>query len=111
MALSVVKLIKSGAVNLPDNDQYTNRFEIKSQTSNRKYIIAQHKTSRWWACSCPGWIRTRSCKHLIACGLPTHQVPMELGYTLIELILCLVLLGVGLAVVGGIIALAIHFFK
>lgn len=80
MSLSVVKLIRSGgAVALADNDQYTNRFEIRSQTSNRKYIIAQHKTSRWWACSCPGWIRFRKCKHLEACGLPSHQTPMELS--------------------------------
>jgi len=28
---------------LPDNDQWENRFEIRSETSNRIYIIAQHK--------------------------------------------------------------------
>lgn len=67
----------SNSVALPDNGQYTNRFEIRSETSSRVYVVAQHKTSRWWACSCPGWIRTRNCKHLKALGLPAGQRPME----------------------------------
>ena len=31
------------ALRLPDNDQWTNRFEIRSETSDRIYIIAQNK--------------------------------------------------------------------
>lgn len=65
------------SVNLPDNAQYTNRFEIRSETSNRIYVVAQHKTGRWWSCSCPGWIRFRKCKHLQAVGLPIGQRPYE----------------------------------
>ena len=49
---------------LPDNDRYKNRFEIKSETSTRIYTISQVKKDNTWACSCPGWIRFRKCKHL-----------------------------------------------
>ena len=49
---------------LEDNGQYTNRFGIKSETSTRKYTIAQHKTTKVWSCGCMGWIRHRRCKHL-----------------------------------------------
>jgi hypothetical protein len=49
---------------LPDNDRYKNRFEIKSETSTRIYTISQVKKDNSWACSCPGWIRFRKCKHL-----------------------------------------------
>jgi len=34
-----------GTVALPDNSQWENRFEIRSENSNRVYIIAQHKTT------------------------------------------------------------------
>ena len=49
---------------LPDNAQWKNRFEIKSESSNRIYVIAQRKTDSSWGCSCPGWKRHRTCKHL-----------------------------------------------
>src|SRR5271167_1193825 len=62
---------------LPDNDQYTNRFDIKSESSNKLYRIAQHKKRRSWSCSCPGWISRRKCKHLSALGLPNFNVPFE----------------------------------
>lgn len=51
---------------LPDNAGWKNRFEIKSASSNRLYTIAQRKTGGGWGCSCPGWIRHRTCKHLKA---------------------------------------------
>ena len=51
---------------LPDNDRYTNRIEIKSQSSNRLYVIAMNKSNGVWSCSCPGWIIHRNCKHLKA---------------------------------------------
>jgi len=51
---------------LEDNHQYENRFEIKSETSNRIYIIAKNKKTSVWSCSCPGWIIHRKCKHLTA---------------------------------------------
>jgi hypothetical protein len=78
MSMQIVKR-PAGSVALPDNNQYTNRFEIRSSSSNRVYIVAQHKTGRWWSCSCPGWISRRSCRHLKALGLPCGQEPMEVS--------------------------------
>jgi hypothetical protein len=49
---------------LPDNEQWKNRFEIKSESSNRLYTVAQNKKTGVWGCSCFGWIRYRKCKHL-----------------------------------------------
>lgn len=49
---------------MPDNAQYKNRFQIKSESSNRLYVVAQKKSSLGWCCSCPGWISRRDCKHL-----------------------------------------------
>lgn len=53
-----------GSELLLDNDRWTNRFQIDSQTSNRKYIIAQQREDGVWGCSCPGWRHYRKCKHL-----------------------------------------------
>lgn len=62
---------------LPDNAQWTNRFEIKSESSNRLYVIAQHKAKKHWGCSCPSWRIRRTCKHLNALNLPAFEKPME----------------------------------
>jgi hypothetical protein len=62
---------------LPDNKQFTNRFGIHSESSDRVYIVAQHKTGRWWSCGCFGFIRHRYCKHLAALGIPGHSQPYE----------------------------------
>jgi len=70
--------IESGVM-LPDNDQWQFRFNIESESSNRLYIIAQNKKKRYWACSCPGWKRYRSCKHLQAVGLPSNEKPYEVN--------------------------------
>lgn len=55
---------------LPDNKTHTNRLEIRSESSNRVYVVAQRKTDGGhygeWECSCMGWIRYRRCKHLSA---------------------------------------------
>ena len=64
---------------LPDNDQWTNRFEIRSETSNSLDKVAQNKRKRHWACSCRGFIRWRRCKHLDAIGLPCFEKPHEVG--------------------------------
>lgn len=64
---------------LPDNAAYTNRFYVKSQSSNALYVVAQSKSGRWWSCSCPGWIRHKKCKHLAAMQLPAYQKPMEIA--------------------------------
>ena len=62
---------------LPDNAQWKNRFQIKSESSERLYTISQSKSGKFWGCSCPGWIRHKSCKHLSALGLPGHYTPFE----------------------------------
>jgi hypothetical protein len=60
---------------LPDNDQWMNRFEVKSESSNRIYIVAQNKKSGKWGCSCPAYLTRRKCKHLVdGLGLPTAQI-------------------------------------
>jgi hypothetical protein len=67
--------IPIGAIRLPDNDQWTSRFEIKSETSNRKYIIAQNKKTGKYACSCPSYCTRRYCKHLTqGCNLSLSQI-------------------------------------
>lgn len=55
---------RTGATVLPDNDQWEFRFEIKSESSSRLYIIARNKLTKLWGCSCPGWKSHRRCKHL-----------------------------------------------
>ena len=55
---------------LPDTAQYINRFEIKSESSNRVYTMAQRKSDGVMTCSCPGWKNarngheSRTCKHV-----------------------------------------------
>jgi hypothetical protein len=64
-----------GSKRLPDNDQWTNRFEIRSESSNRLYTVAQNKANGLWGCSCPGYLSQRKCKHLIdGCGLPESKI-------------------------------------
>jgi hypothetical protein len=69
--------IPNDSLTLPDNDQWQNRFEVHSETSNRVYIIAQHKVRKHWGCSCMGWKRFRKCKHLSAVGVPNYERPYE----------------------------------
>lgn len=64
---------------LPDNDQWQFRFNVKSQSSNRIYTIAQHKTKKHWGCSCPGWKANRHCKHLRELGIPGDEKPYEVN--------------------------------
>lgn len=64
-------------VQLPDSGQWQFRFEVRSESSNRVYVISQHKNGKYWGCSCPGWITHRRCKHLDAIGLPGNQKPYE----------------------------------
>jgi len=65
----------AGSKRLPDNEQWTQRFEIRSSSSNRLYIVAQNKQNGLWGCSCPGYLSNRKCKHLIdGCGLLESQI-------------------------------------
>lgn len=66
---------------LPDNKLWKNRFEIRSESSNRIYIIAQNIEKGYMGCSCPGWRRYRTCKHLSTMGLPGHEQPVNLNLT------------------------------
>lgn len=62
----LIKAMPNGLQFLPESKQWKNRFEVRSETSNRLYVIAQNKTTGKWGCSCPGWIVHRHCKHLKA---------------------------------------------
>jgi hypothetical protein len=62
---------------LPDNGQWTNRFYVKSESSDRLYVVSQNKTKRHWGCSCPSYRVRRYCKHLTSIGLPTDEQPYE----------------------------------
>lgn len=53
-----------GGLLLDDTDKWYNRFQVKSASSSRQYVIAQRRTDNVWGCSCPGWINYRKCKHL-----------------------------------------------
>ncbi len=59
---------------LPDNRDWKNRFEIRSETSTRLYTVAQRKSDGSWGCSCPGWKRHRTCKHLTAMMPSLRQI-------------------------------------
>ncbi len=62
---------------LPDNAQWTNRFEIRSESSSRLYTVAQRKSDRTWGCSCPGWRTRRTCKHLTAMLPSLRQITAQ----------------------------------
>lgn len=63
---------------LPDSDRWINRFNVHSATSNRVYVVSQHRENRHWGCSCPGWRTHRKCKHLTEIGLPVKEQPYEI---------------------------------
>src|SRR4051812_647157 len=60
-------------------NDWVNRMEIKSETSDRVYVVSQHAAKRSWGCSCPGWRRHRRCKHLARLGLPGGEEPFEVA--------------------------------
>src|SRR5262249_31429438 len=60
-------------------NQWINRTEIRSETSNRVYVVSQHAIKRFWGCSCPAWRTRRSCKHLAQLGLPGGEQPFEVS--------------------------------
>jgi hypothetical protein len=62
---------------LPDNAAWTNRFQVKSESSDKLYTIAQSKSGRFWGCNCMGWVRHKTCKHLRTLQLPAYQQPFE----------------------------------
>src|SRR5438874_455897 len=60
-----------------NENTWINRTEIRSETSNRVYVVSQHAAKRHWGCSCPGWKAHRRCKHLEQLGLPGGEQPFE----------------------------------
>lgn len=77
MANAITLYIPSNSLRLPDNDQWTNRFNLHSSSSNRVYTVAQNKKKRFWGCDCMGWKRYRKCHHLREMGIPCHEQPFE----------------------------------
>lgn len=75
-----VFLNRIGGDILPDNDSHQYRFNIKSESGSRLYVVAQRKhgehTGRW-ECSCMGWIRHRRCKHLEAMGTQLRAITVQ----------------------------------
>jgi hypothetical protein len=55
-----------GVTLLADNAQWTNRFNVRSESSNKLYTVAQRKSDGSWGCDCMGWKRHKKCKHLAA---------------------------------------------
>ena len=51
------------------DDAWINRTEIRSESTDTIYIVAQHKRLGFWGCSCMGWRNRRYCKHLAAAGI------------------------------------------
>jgi hypothetical protein len=75
MSTAITIRMPLGSKRLADNDQWKNRFEIRSATSTRIYIVAQNKQSGKFGCSCPGYLSNRKCKHLLeGCNLTTSQI-------------------------------------
>jgi hypothetical protein len=76
MATQEIQIRKPfGAITLPDNEQWEQRFQIRSESSNRLYTIARNKKTGKWGCSCPAYLTRRKCKHLVdGCGLTTGQI-------------------------------------
>jgi len=62
---------------LPDKGNYINRFKVRSASSSDEYVVAQHRSGRWWSCGCFGWIRWKHCHHLDELGLPGNHRPYE----------------------------------
>jgi hypothetical protein len=75
MANEMTIFIPQESNRLPDNAAYTNRFEVKSESSNAVYVIAQSKSGKWWSCGCRGWISKKHCKHLRTLSLPGDYIP------------------------------------
>lgn len=77
MANAMTLRLPKGTNTLPDWKGWTNRFEVRSETSGRVYVVSQNERHRHWGCSCPGWRTHRKCKHLTALALPAHERPHE----------------------------------
>jgi len=60
----------------PEDDKvWENKFYVKSESSDRLYVVSQNIKKRHWGCSCPAYRTRRQCKHLRAIGLPENERP------------------------------------
>lgn len=67
LTLAVQKI--EGAELLPPSDMYGIRFTIPNSDGSRSYVVAlciKGVNKGRWACSCPGFITRRRCKHMTA---------------------------------------------
>lgn len=71
MSNAIIKAPSYAVETLPDSDRYKCRFAVRSESSNRKYLISFDAApgAGYWKCSCPGCISHGQCKHLDAAGL------------------------------------------
>ncbi|MFA5491005.1 MAG: hypothetical protein WC284_17640 [Candidimonas sp.] len=69
-----ILLSKNGLAPLDDKAGWTHRFEIKSESSSRIYVVAKRISDGEWGCSCPGWRTRRHCKHLSAMAHIRSQI-------------------------------------
>ena len=66
------------------NAEWENRFEVQSTTSNRHYVVSQHRQLRHWSCSCPGWKHNGHCKHLEQLALPQDGIPHNVNFEVLD---------------------------
>jgi SWIM zinc finger len=70
---TITRIVENlGGTMLPDTPQWLTRFEIKSTSSGKKYILGQ-KDDGTLGCSCTGWTRHRKCKHTKAVLEAVHE--------------------------------------
>ncbi len=53
-----------GAIALLDGKGWKNRIQVRSETSDSLYIVAQRMTDNVWKCSCRGHVSHGRCKHV-----------------------------------------------
>lgn len=70
MANELAKYSKQSVQIFPDTDRYKCRFTVKSESSDRLYMISfdAAQGAGYWTCSCRGNIAHGQCKHLTAIG-------------------------------------------
>jgi hypothetical protein len=74
--LSIKRILNEvSAKLLPDTATHKHRIEIRSETSNKIYIVSKRNTNvKQWECSCKGWIFHRHCKHINAMSGVLKQI-------------------------------------
>lgn len=65
---------------LPDGPRYKFRFKIRSESSDKLYLVSYDDApgAKYWVCSCMGCIRHGNCKHLDSMGLAGRQLAAAL---------------------------------